>query len=272
MPGSNNNNHNSRPRRNRAEVAALSHNGAGQAAVHSDQYSIEAVGRALAPMPKNDADRPYVGVVLDAMMLTAPNGEMGLLWVISVVRPEKFKGARLAHLSKLDPVRSPQTMPAAAEELQRMGLTQEQIYENETAQALRTRVFTFNYTPRNDKRGVSEQITILGQLSRTSYTLPPSSTGGNRMLLGWFDDNPDTPVADKIRNGAERYQAKFSRTATVCLLNSTEWETLPEDKRHDLDGITLRVASYVRKFHYWIGVEDEMPGGATTSQEVKVDP
>ncbi len=69
------------------------------------------------------------------------------------------------------------------------------------------------------------------------------------MYLGWFDDNRKKESKLKIEEAIERYVAKFGSKPTLCLVNAVD-NTL-------YDGIEVKVASYVRPNHFWVGQADK---------------
>lgn len=70
--------------------------------------------------------------------------------------------------------------------------------------------------------------------------------------LLWFDNNPERKLGEKIKQAADRYQAKFGRKPTVCYLNTTMFES----NQANINGIELKPAKNVRPHHLWIGVDE----------------
>jgi len=71
--------------------------------------------------------------------------------------------------------------------------------------------------------------------------------------LLWFDKDPRRKLSDKVRQAATRYQVKFGCRPTICYLNSADLD--PETKK--INGIQLRTAANIQRYHLWIGVENE---------------
>ncbi len=71
--------------------------------------------------------------------------------------------------------------------------------------------------------------------------------------LLWFDNDPRRKLADKVRQAATRYQVKFGQKPTVCYLNAADFDGQPTD----VNGVQLRTASNILRYHFWIGIEHE---------------
>lgn len=67
-------------------------------------------------------------------------------------------------------------------------------------------------------------------------------------LLGWYDDSPKKPTAQKIREGAEAYAIRFNRPATLVKVNVQDVCDAP--------GLTIIVNSFVQKNNFWIGRDE----------------
>ncbi len=70
--------------------------------------------------------------------------------------------------------------------------------------------------------------------------------------LLWFDSDSRRKLTDKVDQAASHYQTKFGRRPTVCYLNVADFDGLAE-----VNGIQLRAASNVLRYHLWIGVEHD---------------
>ena len=68
------------------------------------------------------------------------------------------------------------------------------------------------------------------------------------MYLGWFDDDRKKTPKIKIEEAVERYVAKFGDKPTLCLLNQADLTSY--------DGLEVKVVSYVRPNHFWVGRAD----------------
>ena len=76
--------------------------------------------------------------------------------------------------------------------------------------------------------------------------------------LMWFDNDPKTALAVKIRKASDYYSKKFGRQPDICLVNPSMLggqasETVEEHGRQ----ITVRPYRPVLPGHLWIGVEEE---------------
>ncbi len=65
------------------------------------------------------------------------------------------------------------------------------------------------------------------------------------MFLGWFDDDRKKTAKTKIEEAIERYVAKFGENPNLCLLNQADMT--------NYDGLEVKVVSYVRPNHFWVG-------------------
>jgi len=70
------------------------------------------------------------------------------------------------------------------------------------------------------------------------------------MFLGWFDDTPKKPVAQKIAEAVERYIAKFGAKPNVCLVNASDVASYK--------GVEVRAVEYVRPNHFWVGRDESL--------------
>ena len=64
--------------------------------------------------------------------------------------------------------------------------------------------------------------------------------------LGWFDDNPKRPTAQKIDDAIAAYVERFKTRPSVVLVNAAELVARA-------DGITVRAETYIRRNNYWVG-------------------
>ena len=69
--------------------------------------------------------------------------------------------------------------------------------------------------------------------------------------LLWFDNNPKTSLAIKIKQAADHYQHKFGKAPNLCLVNPS---TL--DNNADTGKIVVRPYRSVLPGHLWIGLAD----------------
>ncbi len=74
----------------------------------------------------------------------------------------------------------------------------------------------------------------------------------------WFDNDPKTPLPEKIARAADYYRQKYGRMPDLCLVNPTMMTT-PE---MHAGRIVVKALRAVLPGHLWIGVEDRLPLGA----------
>ena len=72
--------------------------------------------------------------------------------------------------------------------------------------------------------------------------------------LLWFDKDPQRKLTDKVDQAAAHYQAKFGYKPDTCFFNPTD---LNGENGTEVNGIRLRTASNVLRYHLWIGVENK---------------
>jgi len=65
--------------------------------------------------------------------------------------------------------------------------------------------------------------------------------------LGWFDDNAKKTPDDKIAEAIAAYQARFQAAPNIVLVNAAD--------AVELEHISVRVESYIRRNNFWIGWE-----------------
>lgn len=70
-----------------------------------------------------------------------------------------------------------------------------------------------------------------------------------RIGLLWFDNDPKTSFADKVRAAVAAYQRKHGFPPNVCHAHPVP--NLPEK----VDAITITPDGYVLPQHLWLGVE-----------------
>lgn len=66
----------------------------------------------------------------------------------------------------------------------------------------------------------------------------------------WFDSNPKTDLAAKIKEAAEFYSNKYHKTPTLCFVHPSMEGTAPA-------GIELRSMKSIRPNHFWIGIGED---------------
>jgi len=68
--------------------------------------------------------------------------------------------------------------------------------------------------------------------------------------LGYYSDNPKTPVAARIAAGAQAYQDKFGEPPRVVLVSEADAAGLA------VEGVVVLVKAWVRKSNYLFGMGD----------------
>jgi hypothetical protein len=69
----------------------------------------------------------------------------------------------------------------------------------------------------------------------------------------WFDNSTST-LNQKILKAMDYYQKKYGRRPSLCLINPSMLET--NQKKLEIDGLTVRPYRPVLPGHIWIGIED----------------
>lgn len=69
------------------------------------------------------------------------------------------------------------------------------------------------------------------------------------MYMMWFDDNAKKPTSTKIAEAIAAYKRHFKTQPNVVLVNAAEAPC-------EVAGASVRVASYVRRHNYWVGIEE----------------
>jgi len=78
----------------------------------------------------------------------------------------------------------------------------------------------------------------------------------------WYDQNPKTPLAQKVYEAAERYREKFGVAANTCYVNPVML-----DSETRVPGFELRTRASIRPHHYWVGMAaDAQPAPATQAE------
>ena len=72
--------------------------------------------------------------------------------------------------------------------------------------------------------------------------------------LLWFDKDPRHAPADKATEAAAHYQAKFGIKPDTCFFNPAD---LNGENGTEVNGVRLRTASNVLRYHLRIGVENK---------------
>lgn len=73
--------------------------------------------------------------------------------------------------------------------------------------------------------------------------------------LLWFDNDPQRQMSEKVNRAATRYQTRFGRRPTTCYISSADFDGHTDE----IGGIRVKPASDVRRHHFWIGEEQELP-------------
>lgn len=64
----------------------------------------------------------------------------------------------------------------------------------------------------------------------------------------WYDDSAKKPPAQKLTEAIAAYERHFKQRPTIALMHSAELITT--------EAIATRTEPYIRKYNYWIGVEE----------------
>lgn len=78
-----------------------------------------------------------------------------------------------------------------------------------------------------------------------------------RIGLLWFDNRPDAPLEEKIRQAALRYRQKFGRPPNCCYVHPNTLAGTAKDSVQ-VNGFAVRVipVGNVLPHHFWIGLEE----------------
>lgn len=78
-----------------------------------------------------------------------------------------------------------------------------------------------------------------------------------RIGLLWFDNRPDAPLEEKIRQAALRYRQKFGRPPNCCYVHPNTLTGASKDSVQ-VNGFAVRVIPIgnVLPHHFWIGLEE----------------
>lgn len=68
------------------------------------------------------------------------------------------------------------------------------------------------------------------------------------MYLGWFDDNPRKPTADKISEACAAYRKRFGVQPNIALVSRDDADVQAE--------IATRAEGYIRRNNFWIGWDE----------------
>ena len=74
----------------------------------------------------------------------------------------------------------------------------------------------------------------------------------NRGML-WFDNNPKTNLASKVRQAAEYYRRKYGAAPNLCLVHPS----MLADKTSEEGKIAIRTYRPVLPGYLWIGLSEK---------------
>jgi len=119
-------------------------------------------------LPSSQAGQPYVARVADAAIMTAADGtgDVGVVIILVLERPTRFRGHKLAHLIKMRAANWEADLLAAALELSRFGVPPDVSWDQDLPAALRGRWVRFNYAPPTQMDGADERIEVVGSYRR----------------------------------------------------------------------------------------------------------
>lgn len=69
-----------------------------------------------------------------------------------------------------------------------------------------------------------------------------------QVYLLWHDDNPKKAAETKIAEASQRFIERIGSRPNVVLCNQADI--------CEVEGMVVRVESYIRRGHFWIGWED----------------
>jgi hypothetical protein len=67
------------------------------------------------------------------------------------------------------------------------------------------------------------------------------------VFLGWYDPDARKSVEEKIREGCERYFAKYGEPAKTVLVS--------EGLDIEIDGLEILHEGFIRPDHFWVGLD-----------------
>jgi hypothetical protein len=68
----------------------------------------------------------------------------------------------------------------------------------------------------------------------------------------WFDDNPKTPLTDKIEQAVNYYHQKYGHIPDLCFVNPLMLKQPIERTA----GIAVHPSHSILLWHFWIGKDD----------------
>lgn len=79
------------------------------------------------------------------------------------------------------------------------------------------------------------------------------------MITGmlWFDNNPKTDLAAKLREAVGYYQRKYGQRPDLCYVHPS----MLKDALPPTLGIEIRPNPVIRPYHLWLGVEPHPAAG-----------
>ena len=80
------------------------------------------------------------------------------------------------------------------------------------------------------------------------------------MITGmmWLDNDPKTPLVEKVQRAAEYYRNKYGRAPDVCMVHPS----MLAEPQAQAGRVVVRPLRSVLPGHLWIGVEERLPTGA----------
>jgi hypothetical protein len=75
--------------------------------------------------------------------------------------------------------------------------------------------------------------------------------------LLWFDNDPRTPLTDKVERAADYYRRKYGRIPDMCLVHPTMLGSHPDKNPGHAGKVALRTNRAIMPGHLWIGEDDK---------------
>ena len=75
--------------------------------------------------------------------------------------------------------------------------------------------------------------------------------------LLWFDNDPRTPLTDKVKRAADYYHKKYGRIPDMCLVHPTMLGTQTTQTMEHTGKVAVRSNRAILPGHLWIGEDDK---------------
>jgi hypothetical protein len=76
--------------------------------------------------------------------------------------------------------------------------------------------------------------------------------GGSKMNLGmlWFDNDPKTELAEKIKTASTYYRKKYGSSPNLCVVNPN----MTNGKKLNAGNVEVETSKSILPNHLWIGI------------------